>query len=300
MRKLALMRKFFSHRQKDLKIAKECDTIYIYREAFFLGTTFFEKRFAKLGKKIIFDFDDAIWLNDTSNANKHFSFLKKPKKTAEICKLATTVIVGNKYLADYAKQFNKNVVIIPTTLNTYSNNCLLWTSKIRKSKVCIGWAGSGTTTKHFETAIPVLKKIKEKYGNKIYFKVISNQYFKNEVKFKFTQWKIETENQELLEFDIGIMPLPDDQWSKGKCGFKGLQCMSLGIPVVMSAVGTNCDIINNGKNGFLASTEEQWVEYLSELIDNQELRQRIGENGKQTVEDKYSFDVWKKKYLNLF
>ena len=296
-KKFCLIIKYFFHRLNDLKLAQKSDIVFIYREAFMLGTTFFEKRFAKTKAKIIFDFDDAIWLNDTSDANKRVSWLKNPKKTEKICKLSDLVIAGNQYLANYAQQFNNNVKIIPTTLNLIINN----NPKNPNSKLCIGWTGSDTTLKHFYFAIPLLKKLKEKFGEKIYFKVIANRYEKqSELEVKFSKWTKETEIKDILEFDIGIMPLPDDKWSKGKCGFKGLQCMALKIPVVMSAVGVNCDIIQSGENGYLATSEQEWFDCLSELIVSEELRKKIGEKGFLTVKEKYSFDAWKDRYLELF
>lgn len=292
----------FYFRLKDLKIAKKCDIIFIYREAFPLGTTYFEKRFANLNKKIIYDFDDAIFLNDTSNANKKFSWLKNPQKTNKICNLADLIIVGNKFLYEYAKNYNENVVIIPTTSDLEKLNLknLISNDKKNTNSICIGWTGSETTIKHFELAIPFLKKLKEKFKNKIYFKVVANRYDLQTLDVKFVEWNIETEFEELLEFDIGIMPLPDDKWSKGKCGFKGLQCMSLKIPVVMSAVGVNFEIIQNGENGFLADTENDWINYLSELIENKKLREQIGQQGYETVKQKYSFEAWKNDYLKLY
>ena len=322
--KFIIIIKSFFHRLKDIKIAKDCDIIFIYREAFMLGTIFFEKKFKKLGKKIIYDFDDAIWHNDTSNANKNFAWLKNTKKTIKICELADLVIVGNQFLADFALNYNKKVKIIPTTLNLNQNSILKGipinsdshcglepqfpnldvggnVSTVQQSKICIGWTGSDTTLKHFYQAIPTLQKLKQKYSDKIYFKVIANKYEKqSEFEVKFAEWNKENETEELLEFDIGIMPLPDNEWSKGKCGFKGLQYISLKIPVVMSAVGVNNEIIKNGKNGFLANNEDDWLNYLSELIESPELRNKIAEEGYKTVENNYSFNAWKDKYLEIF
>jgi glycosyltransferase involved in cell wall biosynthesis len=99
--------------------------------------------------------------------------------------------------------------------------------------------------------------------------------------------------------DIGIMPIPDDNWTRGKCGFKGLQCMSYGIPVVMSAVGVNNQIINHGENGFLVSSNQEWVNYLSKLINNEELRREIGEHGRKTIISDYSIEKWQKKIVSI-
>lgn len=296
--KFRILIKSFFHRLKDIKTAKNCDLIFIYREAFMLGTIYFEKKLAKTNVPIIFDFDDSIWLNDTSDGNRNLAWLKRPEKTAEICKLSKLVIVGNKFLANYAKNHNSNVFILPTILNLDYHN--ISKHNCDKLAVCIGWTGTTTTLKHFYMLIPVLKKIKEKYGSKVYFKVIANtKTWDKDIDVKLVQWTIEKEIEELCEFDIGIMPLPDDKWSKGKCGFKGLQCMSLEIPVIMSPVGVNTEIIEDGKNGFLAKDEDKWFETLSNLIENSELRKTIGQKGRKTVEEKYSLSIWEKEFINL-
>lgn len=145
--------------------------------------------------------------------------------------------------------------------------------KHKSDKITIGWSGSITTIKHFEFALPVLRKLKEKYGDRLRFKVIGDASYTNEeLGIKGIGWKREDEVKELSEFDIGVMPLPDDEWANGKCGLKGLQYMALEIPTIMSPVGVNTEIIKDGKNGFLASEINEWLEKTSRLIENSDLR----------------------------
>ncbi|HCA82297.1 MAG TPA: glycosyl transferase family 1, partial [Flavobacteriales bacterium] len=168
------------------------------------------------------------------------------------------------------------------------------------SPVVIGWSGSLTTIKHFRIAVPVLKKLREHYGDRIRFKVIGHAGFsEEELGIRGTAWSSERELEELQEIDIGIMPLPDDEWSKGKCGLKGLVYMSIGIPSVMSPVGVNTQIIRHGENGFLAGTEAEWFEILSLLIESPELRKQIGSSGRQTVVENYSVLANRENYLNI-
>ena len=299
LKKLLLFIKGYKRRLKDIKRAENFDIIFIYREAFMIGTTYFEKKLSKKCKNIILDFDDSIWLNDVSYGNSNLKWLKNPLKTDKIISLASCVFAGNSYLAEHARKFNENVKIIQTTIDTNYHTPEKWSKE--KKGVCIGWTGTSTTLKHFETAVPVLNKIKQKYGNAIYFKVIVNFEYKNNIlNLSSTPWNKETEIQDLCEFDIGIMPLPDDDWSKGKCGFKGLQYMALEIPTIMSPVGVNSEIITDGCNGFLASAEEEWIEKLSALIESSELREKLGKAGRQTVVEKYSVEAWKDKYLYYF
>jgi glycosyltransferase involved in cell wall biosynthesis len=121
-----------------------------------------------------------------------------------------------------------------------------------------------------------------------------------EVEVDALQWRSETETQDLSSIDIGIMPLPDDQWSKGKCGLKALQYMALGVPTICSPVGVNSAIIQDGQNGFLADGKDQWIEKLKHLIHSPELRKRIGDAGRQTVEEKYSSRIQAPRVFEIF
>lgn len=286
-------------RWNDVKRANNFDIIFIQREAFMTGSTFFEKRMAKSNAKLIYDFDDSIWLMDTSNANKKWEWMKSTKKTGKIISLSDLVFAGNNYLLKYAENFNSNVKVIPTTINTkifqrkleYSNN----------DRVCIGWSGSITTIKHFEEATGILKKVKKKYGDNVYFKVLGDDTYQNkELNIKGIPWTSASEIDVISSFDIGIMPLPDNQWVKGKCGLKGLSYMSLEVPTIMSAVGVNSEIINDGENGYLATNAEEWIEKISSLIDSFDLRKSMGALGRKTVEERYSFESQKNNYVDSF
>lgn len=297
--KVFVVAKCFLRRQKDIAKAKEYDIIFIQREAFMTGTTFFERKLKETGKKIIFDFDDAVWLPNVSEGNKKFEWLKNPSKTSQLISLFDLVIAGNNYLGDYARKFNKNVWMIPTTIDTeyHKRNSIIK----KDEQICIGWTGSHTTIRHFEYAIPALQLLKEKFGNKIYFKVIGDNTYENkEIGIKGISWKLENEIADLSEIDIGIMPLPDTDWARGKCGLKALQYMALEIPCVMSPVGVNSEIVADGINGFLAKDSKEWIEKISLLIENPALRIKIGTEARRTVEDNYSVNSQKEKYLSCF
>jgi len=288
----------WKRRQHDVMVASSYDIIFIQREAFMTTAIRFEKIFAKSGAKVIFDFDDAIWKLDISDGNKMFKWLKDPSKTPKIISLSHHVIAGNPYLADYAKQYNQNVTVIPTTIDT--NYHLRKTAYQDKDKICIGWTGSLTTIKHFRLAEGILKKLKNKYGEKIHFKVIGEKSYRNEeLGVVGIPWNRKTEITELEDIDIGIMPLEDDEWSKGKCGFKGLQYMAMEIPAVLANVGVNTEIIQHGENGYIAKNDEEWFELLSQLIDSFELRKRLGKAGRKTIEEKYSVESQKGRYLEV-
>lgn len=299
LKKISVVLRSFRKRRNDVKNANQYDIIFIQREAFMLGTTYFERKFSQSSAKVIFDFDDAIWHMDVSDGNKKFKFLKNPSKTEEIIRISDLIFAGNDYLAAYAKPFNSHCVIIPTTIDTKEYQRM---EKIEKdSTICIGWSGSVTTIKHFEFALPALLKIKAHYGERVKIKVIGDGNYKNDaLNVKGIAWTKAAEVKELSEFDIGIMPLPDDEWAKGKCGLKGLQYMALEIPTIMSPVGVNTEIIHDGENGFLAASTDEWVTKIAQLIESEALRIQLGKAARQTVVNQYSIEALKEEYLHQF
>jgi glycosyltransferase involved in cell wall biosynthesis len=277
---------------------RKADYIFIHREAAHLGPPVFEWFIAKvLRRKYIYDFDDAIWLPNYSETNARFHRLKAYWKVKYCMKWADTIVAGNEYLANYARQFNKNVQIIPTTIDTEFHHNRL--SDHSKSKTVIGWTGTHTTMHYLDKLLPVVEELEKKYD--FDFLIISNEKPGFELKsLQFIKWNKETEIEDLAKMNIGIMPLEHDVWSEGKCGFKGLQYMALGISAIMSPVGVNTSIVSNGENGFLAEHAYEWKEKLIMLLENKELRERLGTAGRKTVEERYSVNANKEKYLKLF
>jgi glycosyltransferase involved in cell wall biosynthesis len=299
--KFMFIRRSRKKRKKDLKRLKEFDVVLIVREALMTGSTFFERAVKASNIPMIFDFDDSIWLMNVSKANRYFSFMKNPSKTKDLISMSNLVFAGNQYLADYALKYNHNILIVPTTIDTSEYTPI---KRPQNSKVVIGWSGSITTIQHFEFAIPFLRRIKDMFGSKVEFRVIGDANFQNdELGIQGMAWNKDTELEDLCSFDVGIMPLPDDEWAKGKCGLKGLQYMALGIPTIMSPVGVNTEIISHGKNGFLVSSTENWIECLSLLINDVDLRNQIGMKGRLTVIQHYSVEanrnLYKKAIIDL-
>lgn len=274
------------------------DINFVQREAYMLGSSWFERQMARRSA-LVFDFDDAIWLADVSSQNRGFGWLKSAKKTGEIIKASHEVIAGNAYLADYARQFNPRTTVIPTTIDTNYHRPYARNNK-EGEPVCIGWTGSLTTVPYFDAFAPLLVRLKQKFGQRIRFKLIGDASYRNtELGLQGDPWRLNSEIEDLNQLDIGIMPLPDDPWTRGKCGFKGLQYMACGIPAVMSAVGVNLEIIQDGQNGYLANTDEEWFQKLSQLVESEELRQRLGQAGRQTVLDRYSVLSQRDHYLTV-
>lgn len=279
------------------------DFIFIHREATPLGPPFFEWIAFKLyKKKIIYDFDDAIWIPNTSDVNYLVSKLKWHSKVASICKWSYTISCGNEFLGDFARQYNKRVILNPTTIDSENLHTptKLFTNKKAKQLI-IGWTGTHSTIKYFNPLIPTLELLEEKFAEKVAFMIIADKEPTFKIKsLHFVPWSKKTEIQDLQQFDIGVMPLPDDEWAKGKCGFKALQYLALGIPAIVSPVGVNTSIIENGVNGFIANTPEEWLECLSILINNKNLRTQMGILGRSKIEKSYSVESNTSTFLSLF
>ncbi|HEX7297166.1 MAG TPA: glycosyltransferase family 4 protein, partial [Pyrinomonadaceae bacterium] len=254
------------------------------REAALLGPPFFERLVYQSGVPMVFDFDDAIFVSYRSPSNGYLSYLKFAGKTKGICRMASHVMVGNPYLAEYARQVNKNVTVIPTTIDTNKYRPL---AKRDSDTLVIGWTGSYSTVQHLNTIRGALQKLAKLHRYRL--RVIGTPTYEIEgVDVDAMPWKSDTELQDLSHIDIGVMPLPNDAWSKGKCGLKALQFMALGIPTICSPVGVNTDIIHDNDNGLLADSEDEWVEKMGRLLTSREMRERLGDAGRATVEERYS------------
>jgi glycosyltransferase involved in cell wall biosynthesis len=233
---------------------------------------------------MVFDFDDAVFVSYRSPSNGYLSYLKFAGKTKAICRLSSHVMAGNPYLANYARQVNPNVTMIPTTIDT--DKYQLREAQTTNVPV-IGWTGSYSTVQHLYTLRNALQKLAKRDNFRL--RVIGTPTYQLPgIDVEAMKWRSDTELDDLNAIDIGVMPLPDDAWSKGKCGLKALQFMALGIPTVCSPVGVNTDIIQDDQNGFIATTEDEWVEKLSSLIRSAPLRARLGKAGRETVERTYS------------
>lgn len=276
------------------------DFIFIHREACPLGPPLIEWVLARiLRKKIIYDFDDAIWLTDKQDEHWLVRLLRWRTKVALISKWSYTISCGNEYLADYARQFNPRVVVNPTTIDTNNLHIPQVTSKF-SGKTTIGWTGSNSTLKYLKTLVPVLQALEKKYPE-LQFLVIADVDPKLPLNnASFRPWRKGTEIRDLAAIDIGIMPLPDDPWTRGKCGFKALQYMALQIAPVVSPVGVNSNIVQHGVEGYLCSSHDEWFRHLEELILCPQKRIQMGKLARRKVIDRYSVNSNRDNFLSLF
>ncbi len=274
--------------------------IFIHREASPIGPPFFEWFVSKVWrKKIIYDFDDAIWLPNTSSSNRIVSGIKHHSKVRKICGWAHRVSVGNSYLKDYARSFNDHVVINPTTIDTENLHNPSLASKPKNEEFTIGWTGTHSTLRYLKTLLPVLDQLNKEV--KFRFLIISNQDPKLKRKYiQYIPWNKDTEIADLSQMDVGVMPLEDDQWARGKCGFKALQYMALEIPALVSPVGVNKEIVDHGENGFICHTPEDWHDNIRVLMANRDAIKRFGKAGREKVIHHYSVSSNTNNYLSLF
>ena len=277
------------------------DCIVIYRETSPFGPAILPLLWKIIGKKVIFDFDDAIYLRSSSDVNRLTAFLKCPSKTKTLIQASSAVIVGNRHLYQYAQQYHSNVMLIPTPIDTsifISGTAPQKAHSSNNDKIRIGWVGSRTTLAHFYLLSEILQRLSQKYPIETLVLGARNVTIPK-VEVISLEWELGVELDILRSFDIGVMPLPNDEWSQGKCGFKLLQYMSMNIPTVSSPVGVNVEIIQDGQNGFLAANLQEWIQKISRLIEDKDLRKRIGMAGRHTVEERYSLKRWYPQFVKL-
>lgn len=297
LKKVSAVTRNMKRRRDEFADLSGYDLVYIFREAALLGPPWFERTIARSGVPFVFDFDDAVFVSYKSPSNGYLSYLKFPGKTAEICRLAAHVMVGNEYLADYSRQHNDRVSVIPTTIDTDKYQLL---ERDREPEaLTVGWSGSFSTIQHLDTMREALQELGK--TEKFRLRVIGTPtYDLPGVEVEAIQWRSETEIEDLEKIDIGLMPLPDENWTRGKCGLKALQYMALGIPAICSPVGVNSTIIKHGENGFLADSRAEWLETITSLLHSSEMRRRVGLAGRQTVEREYSAKAIAPKVLEIF
>ena len=288
LRKSAAFMGLLARRLQVLRELDQYDLVLIYREAIPIGPPWIERAIARRGKPIVFDFDDAIFLPNVSEANKSISFLKDTDRPAEIIGFSRHVVAGNDFLAAFARRFNAAVTVAPAV--DTNRSCPGPTCAAVCRGAVVGWIGSRRpitdgshvgVTQGRGAAAPFTLKISGA-GKPVQF---------DGVRVEDVPWAMSREVELFNSCDIGIYPLDDDDWARGKCGFKAIQFMACGVPVVASAVGVNREIITDGENGFLASSGPEWTAKLERLLADPALRERFSTAGRRTIEDRYSLRV---------
>ncbi len=285
----------WARRASALTSIRGFDVAYVYRELAPLAPAFVEGRLAR-GTPVLYDFDDAIYLPTASDANPWTRRFRSASRIGALCRHARRVTVGNEVLAGFARRWNCCVSVVPTTIDTAS---YVVPDRAPNEVPVVGWTGSHTTSGYLEALLPALRRLRA--SREFELRVVGAALSSCADSFvKCVAWSAATEVADLEPFDVGLMPLQDDDWSRGKCGLKALQYMALGIAPIVSPVGVNRTIVQDGVNGLHASSEAEWVQRIGLLLDRPDLRARLGRAARQTVEQRYSNRVWAPVMANLF
>lgn len=272
-------------RAKQLTFLGQADLVIVERELFPKLPAFLENQLLKKHGGYGIEFDDAIFLSPG-----------RTDKYPDLVRNAAFVLAGNDYLKDWASQYQANIEVVPTCVDpkTYrakSNYTL-------KAQPEIGWVGLSSNLPYVSSIAPHLSAAIKNHNAKLH--VLSGHPGDIELPLIFSAWSSANETQIIEQFDIGIMPLPDNEFAQGKCGLKILQYMAAGVPVIASAVGVNQTIIEDGVNGLLVQNAAQWHDALESLLTDQQLRESLGRAGRDTVEKSYSTDIWGPKLVAIY
>jgi glycosyltransferase involved in cell wall biosynthesis len=271
-----------------LRAIRRFALVVIHMEALPYLPPFFEKALAKWGVPYVYDFDDASF-HQYDQAEGWFVRWMFSEKIRQVIEGATLVTAGNEYLADYARAFNRHVVVVPTVVDV--DKFVPRPDRTERACAIIGWIGSPSTAAYVVERQHVWHKIAA--DHRCAFRLVgAGHAILDSPSMETRSWHEQTEALEVRDFDIGIMPLRDDPWSRGKCGFKLIQYLACGLPVVASPVGVNSQIVVDGETGFLCESDEEWIARLSQLVADPQMRRSMGDKGREDVRQRWSLQRW--------
>jgi glycosyltransferase involved in cell wall biosynthesis len=268
-----------------LRLSASADVLLIHRELFPLGWPVLLNRLRRFRGAILYDYDDAMFLPQRRGRGL-LERLERLDTPARLMAMSHVVLAGNPFLAEYAARHARRVVPLPTCIDTERFKPA--PRPCSGTAVVLGWIGSHTTSKYLEDLIPALERVAATTPIELYVVGCATPLHPKGVKLVQRDWSLDREVEDFQRCDIGVYPLWDDEWSRGKSGFKAIQFMACGVPVVASGVGVTREIVTHGENGFIASSEEEWVRLLSTLVADGALRRQFGDAGRRRVEERYS------------
>jgi len=297
--KVGEMVRAYVERIKLLGDLKRFDAVFVYREAALLGPAFLERMIARRGLPIIYQLDDPLFVPYTSPSNGYLSYLKFFGKISEICRLAKVVMVNSTQIREYVSQYNQNIWQVPSVVDTRQYVFRPELLETNPGDVCIGWSGSPTTIGNIRVIAGALQKLAERVEHRVHL-IGGTEFDLPGVRYVAQKWSAETEVADLRKMQVGMVPLPVNEWNKRKFYMKTAQYMALGIPTVATPLGSNPEVVQHGVTGFLADTEAEWIDYLSLLIKDHELRRRMSYAAAQTAKEKYSLEGNTQKIIEAF
>lgn len=293
---LRAAKRAITRRLLDITQAKRFDAVVVQREAALVGPPIIEWALTALVRRpLVFDFDDAVWLTYTSPTYGRWlpRLVKMPSKVKFTLRAATQVIAGSNHLAAFAQQHNANVTVIPTTVDTDQ----FVPCRSKNETPILGWIGSHSTGPYLRSVMPALARVAQTHKFKL--RVIGAKIDAPGVPVEHVPWSPEGEVANLQSFDIGLYPMPDDAWARGKAGLKAIQYMACGVPVVASPVGATNQIVRHGHNGLLAGSEAQWVQAITRLLDDDGLRTTMGNVGREDAVTNWSLRKFESVFVNV-
>jgi glycosyltransferase involved in cell wall biosynthesis len=299
--KLALTPLGYLQRAAKLPLVSRFDAVIVHRGIFPFPWPALEKHVVRNSARVVFDFDDAIHIGHQDFNGAAYPWIYKLKYgpgVNELLRHSTHVIAGNQSLADHARQFNSQVSVIPTVIDADQYSYRV--PRNSEGPITIGWVGSRSTSPYLLAIEPALRKLSTLHPGRVRFRLFGHVDRKLDLpNFESLPFSLASEIDDLRTIDIGLMPMPDNQWTRGKCAFKAIQYMALGIPTVASPVGMTTELIDHGTDGFLARTSDEWLESLDRLVSALELRRKLAEAGRQTVLTRYSLQAWSPRLIDL-
>jgi glycosyltransferase involved in cell wall biosynthesis len=283
--KSKLMWRAFRNRMRIASRASEYDLVYVLKGAFLYGPPIIERKIRRQQVPMIFDFDDAIHIHKKSTFNPLLDMFRSTERVPETIRMVDQIVVPNSYLADYSRQFTDKVTVVAEAEDT--DKFTMRQKHQNSDRIVIGWVGSPSTAKYLKLITPALQRVCQLYPHAV-VRVVGGTYEAEGVRTETIPWSLENEVSLFQALDIGIMPLPLEEWSKGKSGCKLRQYMASGVPGVATSIGYNCELVENGKTGFLVTEQEEWVEALSKLIQSAVMRQSIADAARQSVVERFS------------
>lgn len=269
---------------------KKFDLIIIEKELVTFMPFFIEKVLLS-GTKFILDYDDNINARYQSGISKIFL----SNKILKMANIAGGITVGNHWYMDFYKDIDKTkIYYLPTVINRdlYQLDNI---KRLKKDELQLVWIGSLSTVKYLQIIDKVLVELQGQYS--FILKVIGAK-IDLRCNVEFVEWDSKTEIGELMDSDIGIMPLEDTDWERGKCGFKLIQYMASGLPVIASFSMANNEIVNSDC-GFIALNNQDWIDSLSQLLSSESSRYKMGNNGRDRIYENYSYQVWGPKFIDI-
>jgi glycosyltransferase involved in cell wall biosynthesis len=295
-RKTSELARAYGRRLRSLKVVDDYDAVLVYREAALVGPELVE-RLAARRKPLIYQLDDPLYVPYRSPWSGWFSYLKFFGKVGRIAAMSKVVIVNSSHHRDYISRVNSNVWQIPSVVDAD-----VYEPRPRAApdgEVCVGWSGSATTVQNLQVIAAPLREVARRADVRIQLVGVETSPFPD-LDVAALPWRAETEVDDLRKLDIGLLPAPVSEWNKRKFYMKLVQYMALGIPAVCSPLGSNPEVVEQGRTGFLADTREEWVSALRRLISDPELRAAMGERAAKVAHERYTLQANSEKIVSAF